>query len=161
MALTKCPRCELNYILDGGSLCTVCRREVRGEQTDDEVVEMCSECGENPVVPGSEYCAQCLKEMNRSPASTTEEEPMTVGEATIGIDTVSTMDEIVIDDVGEEAPFGDDEDFMDDDDEDEDEPDEAVGGKQRKKRRSQDAELKASGFSVVDGDEAGNDIFNR
>jgi len=40
MALTKCPRCELNYILDGGSLCTVCRREVRGEQTDDEVVEM-------------------------------------------------------------------------------------------------------------------------
>jgi len=161
MALTKCPRCELNYILDGGSLCTVCRREVRGEQTDDEVVEMCSECGENPVVPGSEYCAACLKEMNRASASATEDEPMTVEDATIGIDNVSTMDEIVIDDVsGEDAPFGDDEDFMDDDD-DEDEVDEAVGGKQRKKRRSQDAELKASGFSVVEGDEAGNALFDR
>ena len=162
MALTKCPRCELNYILDGGSLCTVCRREVRGEQTDDEVVEMCSECGENPVVPGSEYCAQCLKEMNRNADSASDDEPMSVGEATIGIDNVSTMDEIVIDDVSDEdAPFGDDEDFMDDDDEDEEEPDEALGGKQRRKRRSQDAELKASGFSVVDGNEAGNDIFNR
>lgn len=160
MALTKCPRCELNYILDGGSLCTVCRREVRGEQTDDEVVEMCSECGENPVVPGSEYCAQCLKEMNRA-SSSSDDEPMSVGEATIGIDTVSTMDEIVIDDVGAEgAPFGDDEDFMDDD-EDEEEPDEAIGGKQRRKRRSQDAELKASGFSVVDGDEASNDLLDR
>lgn len=160
MALTKCPRCELNYILDGGSLCTVCRREVRGEQTDDEVVEMCSECGENPVVPGSEYCAQCLKEMNRA-SSSSDDEPMSVGEATIGIDTVSTMDEIVIDDVSAEgAPFGDDEDFMDDD-EDEEEPDEAIGGKQRRKRRSQDAELKASGFSVVDGDEASNDLLDR
>lgn len=162
MALTKCPRCELNYILDGGSLCTVCRREVRGEQTDDEVVEMCSECGENPVVPGSEYCAQCLKEMSRTSASSAaDDEPVTVGEASIGIDNVSTMDEIVIDDVSAEgAPFGDDEDFMDDDD-DEDEVDEAVGGKQRKKRRNQDAELKASGFSVVEGDEAGNALFDR
>lgn len=162
MALTKCPRCELNYILDGGSLCTVCRREVRGEQTDDEVVEMCSECGENPAVSGSEYCAQCLKEMNRTSASATEDEPMTVEDATIGIDNVSTMDEIVIDDVSAEgAPF-DDEEFMDDDDDDdEDEPDEALGGKQRKKRRSQDAELKASGFSVVEGDEAGNALFDR
>ena len=121
---------------------------------------MCSECGENPVVPGSEYCAQCLKEMNRA-SSSSDDEPMSVGEATIGIDTVSTMDEIVIDDVSAEgAPFGDDEDFMDDD-EDEEEPDEAVGGKQRRKRRSQDAELKASGFSVVDGDEASNDLLDR
>jgi len=160
MALTKCPRCELNYILDGGSLCTVCRREVRGEQTDDEVVEMCSECGENPVVPGSEYCAQCLKEMSRSSASASEDEPLSVEEATIGIDNVSTMDEIVIDVDTDDAPFGDDEDFDDEDDED-DEPDEALGGRQRKKRRNQDAELKAGGFSVVDGDEAGNGLFDR
>lgn len=158
MALTKCPRCELNYILDGGSLCTVCRREVRGEQTDDEVVEMCSECGENPAVPGSEYCAQCLKEISRrSSSSSSEDETISVDEATLGIDTVSTMDEIVIENVNAEgAPFGEDEDFMDDEDDDEDEPDEAIGGKQRKKRgRSQDAELKKSGFSVVDGSDIG------
>ncbi len=157
MALVKCPRCELNYILDGGALCTVCRREVRGEQTEDEVVEMCSECGENPAVAGSEYCAQCLKEMNRHTASSTDDEPVSVSEAALGMDNVSTMDEIVIDDVGDDAPFGEDADFMDDDDDDdEDEPDEALGGKQRKKRgRSQDAELKKSGFSVVDESELG------
>lgn len=158
MALTKCPRCELNYILDGGTLCTVCRREVRGEQTEDEVVEMCSECGENPAVSGSEYCAQCLKEISRRNSTTSEDETISVDEATLGIDSVSTMDEIVIDDVhAEDAPFGDDEDFMDDEDEDEEEEhDEALGGKQRKKRgRSQDAELKKSGFSVVDGGNIG------
>jgi len=161
MALTKCPRCELNYILDGGALCTVCRREVRGEQTDDEVVEMCSECGENPAVAGSEYCAQCLKEMNRSSVSSTDDEPMTVDASIISADNVSTMDEIVIDVGTDDAPFGDDEDFDDEDDDEDEEPDEAMGGKQRRKRRSQDAELKAGGFSVVDGDEARDDLFDR
>ena len=52
MALVKCPRCELNYILDGGELCTVCRKEVRGESEPSELPELCSECGENPAVPG-------------------------------------------------------------------------------------------------------------
>ncbi|MEG2135177.1 MAG: hypothetical protein RR150_03750, partial [Clostridia bacterium] len=60
MGLVKCPRCELNYILDGGSLCTVCRKEVRGESEQDDITELCSECGENPAVPGGELCASCL-----------------------------------------------------------------------------------------------------
>ncbi len=112
MALKKCPRCELNYILDGGELCTVCRREVRGEHTEEEPVEMCSECGENPAVPGSEYCAQCLKEMSRRTIAEDEDENLTVEDADLGIDNVSSMDEIVISDVDdEESPFGDEADF--------------------------------------------------
>lgn len=31
MTLTKCPRCELNYILDGEQYCKICRMEMKGE----------------------------------------------------------------------------------------------------------------------------------
>ena len=62
MALVKCPRCELNYMNDTDTMCSVCRREVRGESEQFEMIELCSECGENPVVPGQELCASCLKE---------------------------------------------------------------------------------------------------
>ena len=65
MALVKCPRCELNYILDGGDLCTVCRKEVRGGSEQDDIAELCSECGENSAVPGGELCLSCLKEKKR------------------------------------------------------------------------------------------------
>ena len=96
MALVKCPRCELNYILDGGSLCTVCRREVKGEHEIIDTPEMCSACGENPAVAGSDLCMFCLKEMNRRVPSSSMDDTM-VPEANIGIDSVSTMDEIELD----------------------------------------------------------------
>ena len=54
MAFRKCPRCELNYITDGEKLCSVCRREVKGEPDHNNVPELCAECGERPVVPSSE-----------------------------------------------------------------------------------------------------------
>ena len=124
MGLIKCPRCELNYMLDTDKLCSVCRREVRGENEADEVVELCSECGENPVVPGQELCAACLKE--RASANSNTEEPsdeVMASAANIGMDDVSSMDEIEIDldddpndeDFSEDA---DDEDLDDDPDED-------------------------------------------
>ena len=85
MALVKCPRCELNYILDGGSLCTVCRREVKGEHEIIDTPEMCSMCGENPAVAGSDLCMFCLKEMNRRTPSSMDDSM--VPDANIGIDT--------------------------------------------------------------------------
>ena len=96
MALVKCPRCELNYMNDTDKMCSVCRREVRGESEQFEMIEMCSECGENPVVPGQELCAYCLKELARRSAVSTDDtiEP----EATsIEIYSVSGMDEIELD----------------------------------------------------------------
>ena len=119
MALVKCPRCELNYMNDTDKMCSVCRREVRGESEQFEMIEMCSECGENPVVPGQDLCAYCLKELARRSAVSTDDtiEP----EATsIEIDSVSGMDEIELDlhgdlddevfDEDAKAEFGDDED---------------------------------------------------
>ena len=85
MALVKCPRCELNYILDGGTLCTVCRREVRGEHEIIDTPEMCSECGENPAVPGSDLCMFCIKEMNRRMSSSMDD-GIVQEDANIGID---------------------------------------------------------------------------
>ena len=121
MALVKCPRCELNYMNDTDTMCSVCRREVRGESEQFDMIEICSECGENPVVPGQELCAYCLKEQARrdsmEPDETIEREP-----TSIEIDSVSTMDEIELDIGGDldEEDFKDDPDFSDDDDEDED-----------------------------------------
>ena len=135
MALVKCPRCELNYILDGGELCTVCRKEVRGESEPSDLPELCSECGENPAVPGGELCLACLKEMNRH-ASMTNDDVILPDSASIGIDSVSTMDEI-IPEIDEDIPsqeYGEieselslesvrEEEDEDDEDEDEDEDD--------------------------------------
>jgi hypothetical protein len=122
MALVKCPRCELNYILDGGDLCTVCRKEVHGGSEQDDIAELCSECGENPAVPGGELCLSCLKEMARRLSPSATEDDLIPDEAALEIDSVSTMDEIAIDIDDEEMPadaFADDEDDEDKEEEEE------------------------------------------
>ena len=127
MGLVKCPRCELNYMNDTDVMCSVCRREVRGESEQFEMIELCSECGENPVVPGQELCASCLKEQARRDNIDDEEEETQREPANIEIDSVSTMDEIALDidddDLDDEAfageaDFEDDADFEGDADED-------------------------------------------
>ena len=122
MSLIKCPRCELNYMNDTDKMCSVCRREVRGESESVDMIEMCSECGENPVVPGQELCAYCLKELARRTDESTDDavEPTA---ANIEIDSVSSMDEIELDipeDMdGEVFDDEDDEDKEDDEEEEE------------------------------------------
>ena len=127
MGLIKCPRCELNYMLDTDKMCSVCKREVRGESEQYEMVELCSECGENPVVPGQELCAYCLKELSQRDSDTQSEETVVTDTSTIGgIDSVSTMDEIELDlneGMDDESFAEDDDGFFGDDDEDEDEDD--------------------------------------
>ena len=98
---------------DTDTMCSVCRREVRGESEQFEMVELCSECGENPVVPGHELCAFCLKEQARRDDIDNDEE-IQHEPASIEIDSVSTMDEIELDiggglddeDFSEDADFG-------------------------------------------------------
>ena len=96
MALVKCPRCELNYMNDTDKMCSVCRREVRGESEQYEMIELCSECGENPVVSGQELCAYCLKELARRSAIPSDD-VIEHETANIEIDSVATMDEIELD----------------------------------------------------------------
>ncbi|MDY5220191.1 MAG: hypothetical protein ACI4O8_11935 [Aristaeellaceae bacterium] len=128
MGLIKCPRCELNYMLDTDKMCSVCKREVRGESEQYEMIELCSECGENPVVPGQELCAYCLKELTQREADTQNEETVVADASNIGdIDSVSTMDEIELDlgdDMDDEAFADEDDDFFADDDDEDGEDDE-------------------------------------
>ena len=123
MALIKCPRCELNYMNDNEEMCSVCRREVRGENEQFEMIELCSECGENPVVPGYELCASCLKELQRRPASDPNDEVIVREDPNIGIDSVATMDEINRGSDVDDVTFEEDDDFPEDEDEDEDDDD--------------------------------------
>lgn len=121
MSLIKCPRCELNYMNDTDKMCSVCRREVRGESESFDMIEMCSECGENPVVPGQELCAYCLKELARRTDESTDDvvEPTA---ANIEIDSVSSMDEIELDipeDMDGEVFDGEDDEDKEDDEEEE------------------------------------------
>lgn len=150
MTFKKCPRCDLNYILDGGELCTVCRREVRGESLDDDNLDMCSECGENPALPGSEYCARCLKEVARrnKVEITSNDDVLQSEDAAMSIDndSVSSMDELVIGDTDSE-PFDED-----------DYSDGRVTDMPKRGRRSQDDEFESNGFSIGKPGENGGDL---
>ncbi len=93
MALRKCPRCELNYILDEGQLCVVCRREVKGEQEHEGLYELCSVCNENPALPGKDMCLFCLKEMEEEKEDKSE---IAEVENPLVLDDASEMEEIEI-----------------------------------------------------------------
>ena len=123
MGFVKCTRCELNYILDGGNLCSVCRKEVRGEGEPEDLRELCSECGERPVAIGNELCVACLKEMTRHVVESTDDEEEPQEDPSLEIDSVSTMDEIAIDlddDPLEDTEFDKDEVFEDEDEDQDD-----------------------------------------
>lgn len=137
MSLIKCPRCELNYMLDTDKMCSVCRRDVRGESEQYEMIELCSECGENPVVPGQELCAVCLKELSSRDSDGQNEETIVSETANIGIDSVSTMDEIELD-LGDDMDgevFEADDDFFNEDDDDDDEDEDENGFIRPKKKK--------------------------
>lgn len=102
MILEKCPRCDLNYITDGEKYCKVCLREMKGEPVKEEL-ELCSVCNEAPALPGKDVCLFCLKEMSGSGHEGDEAEVTAVDESHLGIEAVSTMDEI-IPEINEDIP---------------------------------------------------------
>ena len=138
MKLVKCPRCDLNYIREDEKYCKVCLREMKGEPTNDDM-ELCSVCNAAPALPGKDVCLSCLKEMQSGGGrEEVEDAPVSVDESTIGLNSVSTMDEI-IPEIEEDIPaneYGDIqnelslesviEDENEDDDEDKDDDDRGV-----------------------------------
>ena len=95
MRLIKCPRCELNYITEGEGYCKICKREMKGESQQEEI-ELCTVCNEAPALPGKDICLFCLKEMNANNDRQDEEDTeVRVDEASLDIDPVSSMDEII------------------------------------------------------------------
>ncbi|MBQ2952686.1 MAG: hypothetical protein IJE07_03945 [Clostridia bacterium] len=98
MMFTKCPRCELNYILANERYCKVCMRDIKGDGAREEI-EMCSMCNENPALPGRDICLFCLKEMDDQSVTAGGENAADGGEPVdprtiTGMDDVSSMDEI-------------------------------------------------------------------
>lgn len=97
MKLVKCPRCELNYITETEKYCKVCLREMKGDAPKEEI-ELCSVCNETPALPGRDVCVFCLKEMSGNDVRSSDNQD---GEETVdtsaigGMDSVSTMDEII------------------------------------------------------------------
>ena len=109
MNLVKCPRCDLNYILDTEKFCKVCLREMKGSHVEEEM-EMCSVCNAAPALPGHDVCLSCLKEMSSGGSDQDiEENPASVDESAIGLNSMSNMDEIIpqINEDIPEAEFGD------------------------------------------------------
>ena len=102
MNLLKCPRCELNYIREDEKYCKVCYRDIKGEQTADEI-ELCSICNESPALPGKDMCLMCLKEMSVGGRNVETDIDDPVEDSALSIDPVSTMDEI-IPDINEDIP---------------------------------------------------------
>ena len=102
MILEKCPRCDLNYIMDGEKYCKVCQREMKGEPVKEEL-ELCSVCNEAPALPGKDVCLFCLKEMDGAAHDDEDNEVGAVDESHLGIEAVSTMDEI-IPEINEDIP---------------------------------------------------------
>ena len=94
MMLVKCPRCELNYILENEKYCKVCQRERRGEPPRDEM-ELCSICSAAPALPGKDVCFSCHKEMLAGDTEELGEEPESTAENAMGLNSASTMDEII------------------------------------------------------------------
>ena len=95
MRLRKCPRCELNYIQEDEDYCKVCKREMKGEDVAEEV-EMCTVCNERPVMPGKDICLFCYKEMQQSNRDSVDNDGEAIS-VDVGIDPVSSMDEIISD----------------------------------------------------------------
>ena len=94
MKLVKCPRCELNYIKEDEKYCKVCLRDMKGEKPREEM-ELCSVCSAAPALPGRDVCLSCLKEINANSSAEESDEPAVVDESAIGLNSVSTMDEII------------------------------------------------------------------
>lgn len=131
----KCPRCELNYILEGEDYCAICKSEMQfhadgeDEILDIEDMELCPVCGQNYIKEGEAMCEDCHKKGGDDEES---DEPVAKlwrkGDKEDGITPVSDIDhDDDEDDYDEEMEDDDpykteDDDILEDDDLLDDEP---------------------------------------
>jgi hypothetical protein len=106
MALRKCPKCELNFILDDLPFCTVCLKELKGIDHHDDEGDLCPVCGEREIAAGEEYCAECLAELKKLDSKhAVEDESEGAIEETEQIDEIDAIeDELPLDAEAEAVP---------------------------------------------------------
>lgn len=66
----KCPRCDINYILDSEDLCEICKEELRGISHEEELIDLddetvCPKCGVHFLCEGETICEDCAQKMAR------------------------------------------------------------------------------------------------
>lgn len=108
MGFVLCPRCELNYMSDKDTYCTICMQELHGTSPVDEV-ELCSICNENPVIPGKDVCPSCLRELeNRGKDTSTEDGDERDSADRLGeLDSMANVDEMMPLDADDDRSYGD------------------------------------------------------
>lgn len=70
----KCPRCDLNYILEGEDYCDVCKAELKKgpqlifaideEEETEKAKILCPICHQNYISAGEQMCKKCATEMD-------------------------------------------------------------------------------------------------
>lgn len=129
----KCPRCELNYILEGEELCDVCKAElhiggVRLLEDDEldyneEEGMLCPLCHTNFVEENEKYCAECLAKKNK--LTNVFEEDIDDEKEDIEPDPTDDISLDAIEDWDDDVDsFDDDNDFISNDEDEEFEEDE-------------------------------------
>lgn len=110
MKLVKCQRCELNYMKEDEKLCSVCRKELQGNDVE-ELTDLCIECGEYPAVPSGELCIRCLRARVRAAkeavALAQEDDPMLSDDDEVDESEVTEMEGLeieLLDDEDEDIP---------------------------------------------------------
>jgi len=59
----KCPICELNYIQQNEKMCSICRKERKLLENDNNSATiLCPYCGENYIEESKEMCDVCREE---------------------------------------------------------------------------------------------------
>ena len=70
----KCPRCDLNYILQDEEMCDICKAELGLDSRivllddiidDDEPLKLCPVCKTNYIGMDEEMCESCITRFNR------------------------------------------------------------------------------------------------
>ena len=134
----KCPRCELNYILQEEDLCPVCKAELKlAPAEDDDDLELCSICGKNLITVDQVMCDECAKKRSSIDDVVDDSEPEDDDKPLDDWDEPSPEQDALegeepIEDQVLDTPDGftdldDMEDFSDDDDEDEEDDDQYHG----------------------------------
>lgn len=62
MKYNRCLRCDINYVADGESYCEICKKEMSGKFSDDELnldENICPYCEKNKLEYDEEICKAC------------------------------------------------------------------------------------------------------
>lgn len=133
----KCPRCELNYILQDEDMCDVCKAELGLESKlvllddiidEDEPLKLCPICKTSYIGMDENMCENCLANYKRNEDSELDEDNDDWRTYLDDDDTEDAQDDVIpLEELENDEDFGDDfEDEENPDDEPDDYPEDII-----------------------------------